>query len=51
MHKNGYVHLDVKPENILYNQKTKKYTLIDFGLALPVQWKVPYPYQGTDGIN
>ena len=30
---NGYVHSDIKPPNILYNIKSKKYFIIDFGLT------------------
>ena len=30
----GYIHSDIKPPNILYNKDSKKYFLIDFGLAL-----------------
>lgn len=29
----NYVHLDIKPENMVYNSDTKKMSIIDFGLA------------------
>ena len=29
----GFLHLDIKPENIVYNSKTRKLALIDFGMA------------------
>jgi len=29
----GYMHLDIKEENILYNHEIKKFSLIDFGLS------------------
>jgi len=32
MGKAGYIHCDIKPANILYNIKTNKFYLIDFGL-------------------
>lgn len=32
MHKAGFMHLDIKPGNILYNASTKKCYLIDFSL-------------------
>lgn len=34
IHAKGYIHLDIKPENILINLKTCGIKLIDFGLAL-----------------
>ena len=33
MKQKGYVHLDIKPENMVYSDETKKLALIDFGLA------------------
>lgn len=32
-HSNGIMHRDVKPHNVIFNTKTKKLTLIDWGLA------------------
>lgn len=33
METKGYVHVDIKPENMVYNNETKKLSLIDFGMA------------------
>ncbi len=33
VHAECIVHMDIKPNNILYNENTKKITLIDFGLS------------------
>jgi len=33
----GYTHLDIKPENIVYNPTTDKMALIDFGLTRKLQ--------------
>lgn len=32
-HSNGIMHRDIKPQNILYNQKNKKLKVIDWGLS------------------
>lgn len=31
LHEQGYMHRDIKPENFVYNEKTQKVKLIDFG--------------------
>jgi serine/threonine protein kinase len=49
IHNFGYVHLDVKPSNILYDPKSKCYILSDFGLSQPIQLKEPYHVKGTEG--
>ena len=33
-----YAHLDIKPANMVYNSKTKKMSIIDFGLASPFEF-------------
>lgn len=46
IHEQGFVHLDVKPSNIIYNTESKRFSLIDFGLAehLPItQRKMLFP--------
>jgi serine/threonine protein kinase len=33
IHKKGIIHSDIKPENILYNPRTKRFVLSDFGFS------------------
>ena len=37
MNKNNYVHLDIKPDNILYNSELNKLSIIDFGLSFKIE--------------
>ena len=34
LHNAGWVHMDVQPGNVLYNRRTEKVTLIDYGAAV-----------------
>ncbi len=34
LHLNGMAHLDIKPHNILYEQKNDQYILADFGATI-----------------
>jgi serine/threonine protein kinase len=36
LHKLNLVHLDIKPLNILYSQKYKRWIFIDFGISEPI---------------
>lgn len=36
LHKAGYVHRDIKPGNIMWLPRKKRWTLIDFGCAAPL---------------
>ena len=54
MEKHGYIHVDIKPPNIVYNPETQKMALIDFGMAMKSSelyvpendyiFDHPYPY-------
>ncbi|MBT4821175.1 MAG: serine/threonine protein kinase, partial [Lentisphaerae bacterium] len=46
MHHMGYVHLDMKPSNVMVSDGTVK--LIDFGVTAPIGWK-PQSIVGTAG--
>ena len=48
LHSNGVDHRDIKDENILYNPKTKKIKLIDFGTAVPL---ISAPYTSLRGTD
>lgn len=46
IHKAGYVHLDIKPENIMFD-KDNNVVLIDFGCSEPIDKKVLDRFIGT----
>lgn len=33
MHSIGFIHLDIKPENIVFSENHQKHVFIDFGLS------------------
>ena len=33
MHSIGFIHMDIKPENIVFSEKFEKHVFIDFGLS------------------
>lgn len=49
VHQNGYMHLDVKPENFLIHLTSSQpvVKLTDFDLAQPADWNAPHPQMGT----
>lgn len=53
VHKQGVVHLDIKPENFLYDKRLDKMKLIDFGLAMKLSENLPSPneYERGSPIN
>jgi serine/threonine protein kinase len=47
VHRFNYAHCDLKPDNILYNTKTQRITLIDFGLSKVDERKGPVRVAGS----
>jgi serine/threonine protein kinase len=45
----GYVHRDVKPENVVLSADFAKVKLIDFNRAMPIQQFTKGTVRGTDG--
>lgn len=41
VHKHDIMHRDIKPANFLFNRKTKKFSLVDFGLAQKMKVSKP----------
>lgn len=46
IHQAGYVHLDIKPENVMFN-KNNEVVLIDFGCSEPIDKEVLDRFMGT----
>lgn len=46
IHSSGFAHLDLKPENIVYDPVKNKITIIDFGVCLPFNLDINAP-KGT----
>ena len=40
MHSFGFVHLDVKPENIAFSENLEKHIFLDFGLSKLISEKI-----------
>lgn len=47
LHTHRIIHMDVKPGNIVFNKKTRKLALIDFGLAY-TKWGTLYRKEGIN---
>jgi len=51
LHDLGFVHRDLKPDNIVLSEDSKSVALIDFNRALPVQDQSEYEDLGTPGYQ
>lgn len=49
IHRQGYWHCDIKPQNLMYDEKTGKVTVIDLGFAQSVN-SSEYIIKGTPGF-
>ena len=48
LHEAGFMHADVKPDNVMYDAESGAVTVIDFGGVAPLhqEGEVPYPFMG-----
>lgn len=48
LHDSGYIHADLKPDNLMYDADTGTVTIIDFGSVVPLnkEGEAPNPFMG-----
>jgi serine/threonine protein kinase len=51
LHRNNIVHLDLKLNNVMYNQQTGKVKIIDFGVSIRKRSDPDYRYTNRLGFN